>query len=248
MIVTLSEELHFRRAAAKLYMSQPALSAAVKTLEQSLGVKLFVRGNRNVELTVAGRVFVEEARGLITQSERLVTFVRGFQDEPGRHLRVGYSPAIDVEWFCSTVAKAQGKLNLAIQVTGTEAAALPALLVRNELDAAAMWGDIQKNPEPLRIRSNGAISQARKTIGRSSKRLIASGCDQALRVLNLHKTQLLQRRIVTNKRLLTSLGLLALTAGSSSCLFGQQGEPFDPPPVTQSLRRPLPMLQARLFN
>jgi len=48
-IVTLAEELHFGYAAAKLHVSQPALSGAIKSFERDLGVRLFTRTSRRVD-------------------------------------------------------------------------------------------------------------------------------------------------------------------------------------------------------
>src|SRR5437870_996849 len=59
--LAVAKELHFGRAAARLYISQPALSNQVHTLERTLGTDLFVRTSRKVELTPAGRALLEEA-------------------------------------------------------------------------------------------------------------------------------------------------------------------------------------------
>jgi DNA-binding transcriptional LysR family regulator len=63
---TVAETLNFRAASDRLHVAQPALSAQIKTLEEELGVKLFERTTRKVELTPAGLVFLEEARRVIS--------------------------------------------------------------------------------------------------------------------------------------------------------------------------------------
>src|SRR6202161_4189687 len=69
--VAVAEELHFGRAAARLRMTQPPLSRAIKHLEIELGTLLLQRPPTGVALTPAGAVTLEEARALLAQADRM---------------------------------------------------------------------------------------------------------------------------------------------------------------------------------
>ncbi|MYR29778.1 LysR family transcriptional regulator [Streptomyces sp. SID4945] len=69
--VTVAEEAHFGRAAARLHMSQPPLSRAIKKLEAGVGAPLLLRSPAGVALTPAGSVLLEEARGLLDHADRV---------------------------------------------------------------------------------------------------------------------------------------------------------------------------------
>lgn len=71
-IVVLSEELHFGRAARRLGMTQPALSQKISRVESDVGVVLFIRGNRRVSLSDAGRNFLPQARSALADMETAV--------------------------------------------------------------------------------------------------------------------------------------------------------------------------------
>src|SRR5689334_800465 len=69
--VAVAEELHFGRAAARLHMSQPPLSRAIKQLEHEVGAALFDRSSAGVTLTPVGAVLLDAARALLDQADRL---------------------------------------------------------------------------------------------------------------------------------------------------------------------------------
>ena len=97
--VAVGEELHFTRAAQnRLHVSQPWLSRSVKSLEQKLGVQLFERHSRHVELTPSGRRLLYGARKIIYDFDRIVSAVVRERKGNG-HLTVGYSPYVDLRFM-----------------------------------------------------------------------------------------------------------------------------------------------------
>jgi DNA-binding transcriptional LysR family regulator len=88
--VAVAEELHFRRAAERLHVAQPAVSEQVRKLEEELGVRLLNRTQRSVSLTDAGAAMLEEARRVLHQAERAVSAARNAHDVAENSLRVGY--------------------------------------------------------------------------------------------------------------------------------------------------------------
>ena len=74
--VAVAEELHFGRAAERLHMSQSPLSRAIRELERDLGLVLFLRTTRRVELTPAGAALLERARRALAEVEPASTDAR----------------------------------------------------------------------------------------------------------------------------------------------------------------------------
>ncbi len=90
--VAVAEELHFGRAAARLHMSQSPLSRAIRDLERDLGVVLFVRTTRRVELTSAGSLLLERSRRALAEIDGAIADARRASLPEEGVLSLGYGP------------------------------------------------------------------------------------------------------------------------------------------------------------
>jgi DNA-binding transcriptional LysR family regulator len=90
--VAVAEELHFGRAAERLHMSQSPLSRTIRELENTLGVTLFVRTTRRVELTPAGSLLLERGRKALAEIDGALADARRLTGSGDGVLRLGYGP------------------------------------------------------------------------------------------------------------------------------------------------------------
>jgi len=89
--VTVAEELHFGRAAARLRMTQPPLSRQIQKLERAVGVRLLDRDNRGVRLTAAGEAFLPNVRHLLALAEMAPDAARRVASGKAGHLALGFT-------------------------------------------------------------------------------------------------------------------------------------------------------------
>ena len=87
--LAVAEDLHFTRAAERLHISQPSLSAAIRGLESQLGTDLFVRTTRQVRLTAAGEALIPGARDVVGTAATAVAAARAAGDANIEPLAVG---------------------------------------------------------------------------------------------------------------------------------------------------------------
>jgi DNA-binding transcriptional LysR family regulator len=88
--VAVAEELHFRRAAERLHMSQPPLSNQLSRLEGELGCPLMIRSRRRVELTPAGEAFLRDSRRLLRELDEAVHTARRIHAGQTGELRISF--------------------------------------------------------------------------------------------------------------------------------------------------------------
>ena len=89
--IAVAEELNFSRAAQRMHMAQPPLSAAIRQLERDLDVELFARTTREVRLTDAGHAFLQGARRTLADAERAAEDAKRAAAGELGHLRIAYS-------------------------------------------------------------------------------------------------------------------------------------------------------------
>jgi DNA-binding transcriptional LysR family regulator len=149
--VVVAEELHFTRAAERLFVSQPALSKQIGMLERQLGAPLFERGHHDVSLTPVGAALLPHARRVLAEwdaaweaaerakTRQRATLVIGMSTSPGRG---GLLPAIRSRF---TAAHPDARLRLR-QVSWDDATAG---LASEVADVAFVWLPL---PDPRRYR------------------------------------------------------------------------------------------------
>ena len=97
--VAVAEELHFSRAAQRLNMTQPPLTQAIAQLETVLGLRLFERTKRSVQLTAAGAALVPEARDLLARAAALPVFARASADGQAGRLRLAFVSTVGFDFL-----------------------------------------------------------------------------------------------------------------------------------------------------
>lgn len=133
--LAVANELHFGRAAARLYISQPSLSNQIRTLERTLGTDLFVRTSRQVELTTAGRALLEEAPRALAALERAARRARLAGQGIAGTVRLGYAPMAGYEILRAIVAAVElDSPNLTVIASESFSAQIPGRVLAGELD------------------------------------------------------------------------------------------------------------------
>lgn len=135
--VAVAEELHFGRAAERLQMSQPPLSAAIKGLERRLGVLLLHRTTREVRLTPAGTVFFDHCRTVVGAAQAADSAARQAADGQAGELRIGAVTSTFTDLLPDALrafTASHPRVDVHVREVGTHTAI--ELLQRREIDIA----------------------------------------------------------------------------------------------------------------
>ena len=142
--VAVAEEGSLTVAAEKrLHTAQPSLSRQMRDLEDQVGVKLMSRGVRGVELTAAGRAFLDHARLALTQAEAAVEAARRAAEPLKPAFALGFLTGTEIDWLPKAMRILHDQLpNMKLTIASQYSPDLAAELMRGRLDAAFM------RPEP----------------------------------------------------------------------------------------------------
>ncbi len=121
--LAVAELKHFRKAAEKCFVSQPALSGQIKKLEEELGLTLFLRDTRDVQLTPAGEALVNYARKIIAETGNFTEAAKSFRDPRSGYFKIGIIPSLAPYLIPNLIQKTQKwfpKLDLFISESKTK--------------------------------------------------------------------------------------------------------------------------------
>ena len=159
--VAVAEELNFTRAATRLHMTQQPLSAAIRRLETELGVDLFYRTTRHVELTDAGSALLEPARAALQAADDAYAAARAAGSGIAGDLRFGLSTGARYGLEPLFAALAQKHPAVHLHTRHDSAGPLIADLYDGRLDAAVIFS--AQIPAPALARSSTTPGKAPST-------------------------------------------------------------------------------------
>ncbi len=138
-IVAVAAERHFGRAAERCFVSQPSLSAAVRKLEDELGVRIFERGKAEVLVTAAGEQIVAQSRRVLEEAERVRAVARQGANPMIGPLRLGVIHTIAPYLLPALVADLRKKApKMPLDIEENMTATLDQMLRGGQLDAAVL--------------------------------------------------------------------------------------------------------------
>lgn len=144
-IIAVADTKHFGRAATRCFVSQPTLSGQIKKLEDELGVVIFERSNRSVEITHVGQSILEHARLMMEEADIITQIAQAHQDPLAGPIRIGAIPSLSPYLIPLILVPLkqqvpQMKLVLSEEMTDT----LLERLHKHEIDAALLATEVDE--------------------------------------------------------------------------------------------------------
>jgi LysR family transcriptional regulator, hca operon transcriptional activator len=131
-------------AERRLHTSQPSLSRQIRDLEDEVGAQLMVRGARGIELTAAGRVFLDHARLALAQVEAAGEGARRAAEPAKQSFALGFLTGQEIDWLPEAIRLLRDELpNLEITISSQYSPELAGALVRGKLDVAFLRPETQ---------------------------------------------------------------------------------------------------------
>ncbi|MFE0425253.1 LysR family transcriptional regulator [Streptomyces sp. NPDC058953] len=166
--IVVTEERHFGRAAGRLGMAQPSLSQRIQRLERELGVRLFDRSGRQVDLTEGGRLLLAEARPLVEQADALLGVAARVRAGSAGVLRAAVPPELGGAVVAALVGGfragspgvrlALRELGPAVQLAELRAGTLDVGVLRHPVDVAGLGlGEVLCRPYGVLLPGADAI-------------------------------------------------------------------------------------------
>lgn len=144
--LAVADELHFGRAAERLQVAQPALSQQLRRLETQLGLQLFERDARKVELTAAGRAFLPGARDAVAAAQRAAVAARRATADGPAVLRVAADLDLPARVLQQIRSFAQMRQEIDIKVVRQHQGDALAALHDEQVDLVVGWGRMPYGP------------------------------------------------------------------------------------------------------
>lgn len=184
-IVAVGTELHFSRAAERVHVAQPSLSKQIRNVEQELGLELFRRTRKKVEITEPGRAFIENAKQALLYGERAASAARAANVGRQGKLFLGVSPSVNLSLFLR-LKNAFERRHVGVQVQFVSAFAREQAesVLRSDLHAGLI-------ELPMRYRGLAILPVLREQI-----ELAVSQDDSLASRTNVAPSELMQRPLV----------------------------------------------------
>ncbi|HZH58456.1 MAG TPA: LysR family transcriptional regulator [Metabacillus sp.] len=103
MLVVLAEEMNMRKAAERLFVSQPALSQRLQTIEKSWGLQIFIRSQKGLTLTPAGEKIIAYAQEVVLKEEKVKEEILALEGEVHGTLKIAVASIIGQHWLPSVL-------------------------------------------------------------------------------------------------------------------------------------------------